>query len=1159
MRYSLVVLSFFLSLSYSFSQRESKQSDPDLAFERFELPGGPTGNSVQAIIQDSLGYMWFGSQGGLHRYDGKNFITFISDPVNQNTLNSDYIEDIYLDSKGMIWLTHWSGGGLTAYNPDQESFTRYTNSPDPESIMPAETGAIIEDSEGDIWIGGRQGLSRLDRESGKFKRYSNNPEDPTSLSDNDVRGLYVDSEGTLWVATGMAWDLDIEGGLNRYDAATDSFERFLHDPNDATTISNNKVRAMFEDSQGNFWVGTAGDGLHLFDRANKTFKQYSFDPENSSRPSMPFLEGTDLATSFPWSHITSIFQDRQERLWISAVSGGLNVFDPKLGINHHFEAGEGENELNSNFLWQTYQSDDGTIWVTTAGEGKEVYKVRENEFRFPYLRFKELRDSLRVVRGILKDPNGDVWIAQAPPDPNLPEQRSSLWKIDKDLDNIKQVKLKPRQASPTISSFMGSITFDSSGQIWAGTTEGYFTGDLKDDSFRKFLPENTNPGHWWLPPILQSTAGDIWISYWGQGLIRYDPETGENEFFEHDPSDPKSISGPYIWTIYEDRGGNIWVGGGSPVPTADAPLFLDRFDPKSKSFEPFITTALPYGMVAHMDSDPSGNLWFTDWNFGMYRLNPVTRELKQYTAGNSLLPGSRLQSLIQHPNGTIWIATDYELVEFDPEKETFSIYNEQHGVYPSIASTSTGELTRDGELLFARWAGFHAFNPDTLLRDIKSTPPDIRITGFKLMDDNMISGITRQSENVLKEPIWKTDRIELGNGENTFALAVACFDFYEPDLNKLQFMLEGYDRGWRGDVRNGETPFYVNVPPGTYTFRLRGSNGLGVWNTEGIRLEIIINPPWWQTWWAFTSYGLLFIGGIFGTHKIQRRRLILRERERSQQKELQHAREIEKAYSQLKATQEQLILSEKMASLGELTAGIAHEIQNPLNFVNNFSEVSTELVDEMNEEIEKGDIAEAKAIAEDLKQNLEKINHHGKRADSIVKGMLQHSRGSDDKKEATDINNLADEYLRLAYHGLRARNKSFNAAMETDLDPSAGDLNIVPQDIGRVILNLVTNAFYAVSEKKEHSGPDYQPTVLLKTKNTGDKLEIQVIDNGSGIPKKGPSKIFQPFYTTKPAGQGTGLGLSMSYDIVTKGHGGDIKVTSEEGKGTTFTVVLPVN
>jgi len=370
-------------------------------------------------------------------------------------------------------------------------------------------------------------------------------------------------------------------------------------------------------------------------------------------------------------------------------------------------------------------------------------------------------------------------------------------------------------------------------------------------------------------------------------------------------------------------------------------------------------------------------------------------------------------------------------------------------------------------------------------------------------------------------------------------------------------MLEGYDRGWRGDIRNGETPYYVNIAPGAYTFRMRGANGLGVWNTEGIKMEILINPPWWKTWWAYSSYGIIFIGMILGTDKIQRRRVLVEERKRAQRKELEQAREIEKAYDQLKATQEQLILSEKMASLGELTAGIAHEIQNPLNFVNNFSEVSAELIEEMNQELEKGEISEAKAIASDLKQNLEKINHHGRRADSIVKGMLQHSRGSEGKKEPTDINNLADEYLRLAYHGLRARDKSFNAAMETDLDPKAGTLELVPQDIGRVILNLVTNAFHAVTEKAQEAETGYKPTVMLKTRKTGKGVEIEVTDNGMGIPERLRSKIFQPFFTTRPSGKGTGLGLSMSYDIVTKGHGGELTMASEEGKGTTFKVILP--
>jgi signal transduction histidine kinase len=268
--------------------------------------------------------------------------------------------------------------------------------------------------------------------------------------------------------------------------------------------------------------------------------------------------------------------------------------------------------------------------------------------------------------------------------------------------------------------------------------------------------------------------------------------------------------------------------------------------------------------------------------------------------------------------------------------------------------------------------------------------------------------------------------------------------------------------------------------------------------------------------------------------------------------------ELQNALNELKSTQSQLIQSEKMASLGELTAGIAHEIQNPLNFVNNFSEVSTELLDEMAEEIEKGDLDEAKAILSDIKQNLEKINHHGKRADAIVKGMLQHSRTTNNAvKEPTDINKLADEYLRLAYHGLRAKDKSFNATMNTEFDETIGSIYIIPQDMGRVILNLITNAFYATNEKQKKGVENFEPTVTVATKKVGDTVIMSVKDNGNGIPQQVLDKIFQPFFTTKPTGQGTGLGLSLAYDIV-KAHGGALKVETEENVGTRFIIHLPI-
>jgi signal transduction histidine kinase len=266
---------------------------------------------------------------------------------------------------------------------------------------------------------------------------------------------------------------------------------------------------------------------------------------------------------------------------------------------------------------------------------------------------------------------------------------------------------------------------------------------------------------------------------------------------------------------------------------------------------------------------------------------------------------------------------------------------------------------------------------------------------------------------------------------------------------------------------------------------------------------------------------------------------------------------LQKSLEELKATQSQLIQAEKMASLGELTAGIAHEIQNPLNFVNNFSEVNAELIQEMIQEIEKRNLEEVKALANDIADNEQKINHHGKRADAIVKGMLQHSRTSSGVKEPTDINSLADEYLRLAYHGLRAKDKSFNANMKTDFDETIGNINIIPQDIGRVILNLITNAFYAVDEKKKLLKDGFEPMVSVSTKKMNGSFEIKVADNGSGIPQKVLDKIFQPFFTTKPTGQGTGLGLSLAYDIV-KAHGGELKVETMDGVGSEFIIQIPI-
>jgi len=304
------------------------------------------------------------------------------------------------------------------------------------------------------------------------------------------------------------------------------------------------------------------------------------------------------------------------------------------------------------------------------------------------------------------------------------------------------------------------------------------------------------------------------------------------------------------------------------------------------------------------------------------------------------------------------------------------------------------------------------------------------------------------------------------------------------------------------------------------------------------------------------------MASVYSVHRFQRSRVIRAERERTRERELAQAKEIEKAYTELKTTQAQLIQSEKMASLGELTAGIAHEIQNPLNFVNNFSEVSAELVDEIQDirrkTQDKATSREEDEILEDIKQNLEKINHHGKRADAIVKGMLEHSRSGSGVSELTDVNTLANEYLNLSYQSFKSKNKEAEISLITDFDPSVPKIDLVRSDIGKVLLNILNNAFYACthSEFRIHNS-ELKPLVKVSTRNNGNKIEIKVSDNGPGIPDAIKSKIFQPFFTTKPTGQGTGLGLSLSYDIV-KAHGGELRVETKEGEGCEFIIQLPL-
>jgi len=676
---------------------------------------------------------------------------------------------------------------------------------------------------------------------------------------------------------------------------------------------------------------------------------------------------------------------------------------------------------------------------------------------------------------------------------------------------------------------------DDEGNVWLGTRNGLDKFNLATGKFVHYLHDPKNPATIasnFLDYLFIDHQKNLWVAS-DSGISRMDKNTGLITNYKKNNRDSTGLGGNRFLCIAEDNDHFIWVA---------SEFGAFRLDTKTGKFRKYI----PDNFIKSICIDSKGIVW-AGGEPALYYYDKAKDDFILFADQHSTIDISSVINIMEDDKKNLWVSTTNAIVKINEDRTKLRKYTDINGVRYSNFLFNDNFKAKDGRLFFGEGGGYYSFHPDQL-KDT-SIAPQLTFSSFKLGERE----IKAEPDGILTTPLWKTEEIQLTHDQNVFSFDFFAIDFISPGDEKYLFMLENYDDEWH-DIGSDHRASFFNVPPGIYNFRVKAVSGDGGSVEKSIR--IIINPPWWRSWWAYIVYGFLGLVAAYLIYRYQKSYIIRKERERTQQKELAQAKEIEKAYNELKTTQQQLIHSEKMASLGELTAGIAHEIQNPLNFVNNFSEINKELLTELKEEIDKGNLSEIKAIANDVIDNEEKINHHGKRADAIVKGMLQHSRANSGQKEPTDINALTDEYLRLAYHGLRAKDKSFNATMKTDFDKSIGNINIIPQDIGRVVLNLINNAFYAVDEKKKYNQNGYEPTVSVGTKKTNNKVEIKVSDNGNGIPQKVFDKIFQPFFTTKPTGQGTGLGLSLSYDIV-KAHGGEIKVNTKENEGTEFTIALP--
>lgn len=553
---------------------------------------------------------------------------------------------------------------------------------------------------------------------------------------------------------------------------------------------------------------------------------------------------------------------------------------------------------------------------------------------------------------------------------------------------------------------------------------------------------------------------------------------------------------------------------------------------------------------------------------GLFVLDPRDlRELYHINRERGLPADNAISFALSPITGHLWVGTNKGLAEVDPDSGTvLNVVTRQDGLVDNeVWLYGSVKVDKEGNVFYGTSHGLSIYYPGK--DNANLIPPKLELTSAEIS--------------------YKSD----SRNEVNFEYAALSFANVAEVMYRTR--LVGYENSW-SPPSGVKRLRYTNLPayfvPKEYTLEVMAENESGVTAAEPLRYTFLVEPVWWLQWWAFLTYGICLGLGIFIVDKIQRRRVIKKERDNARIREaelqaetamarsnaaeaqaqalqaenekkaleLEKVRELEKAYNELKATQKQLIQSEKMASLGRLATGVAHEIKNPLNFINNFAELSVDLVEELEEARKKGDEQEIMLLMQDLKQNTSKIEQHGKRADAIVRSMMQHARGGKPTLEWFDLNALVVDYIGLAYQGKRNKYPSLHVKIEKELDPEMGKIKVVGQEIGQVLLNVIGNSLDAVMSRKKQLKSDFEPAIKITTRKTGEFAEIMVSDNGPGVPEEIRERIFEPFFTTKPTGEGTGLGLSLSYNIITHGHNGALRLVKNDGDGASFVISLPV-
>ena len=1092
----LLVLLAALSLSVNVYAQETP-----LRFVHLSTAEGLSESTTEAIVQDRRGFMWFGTTDGLNRYDGYRFTPYRYDAADTTSLSNNVIWDLFVDSEGVLWIG--TEDGLNQYVRETDSFIRYQfEAAGPSRPSHNTVHDILEDRHGYLWVATLGGLNRLDRTTNTFTRFRHNKQDTTGLSHDQVRVLYEDRAGRLWIGTNG-------GGLDAFDPEQETFIHYQHDPGNPASLSHDFVLAIHESNDGAVWVGTMS-GLNRWDHATNTFTRFQHDAQDPS--------------SLRSAKVRALHEDRRGRLWVGTDGGGLSRLDHADGrFVHSLHDPTNPASLSSNVVRTIYEDAHGNLWVGNYAGGINFLDSQDRAFT-RYQHNPDEPGSLphNSASAFLEDAEGQLWVGT---------DGGGLSLFDAATGRFTPYQHDPRDPTSLSNNAILALCEVRDGTIWVGTRGGGLNRlDKRAGTFERYLPDADDPYSLSDPNVwalLEDREGHLWAGTF-DGLNRLIPDTvnaarDAPSFirYRHDPADTTSLPHDIVWTLYEDRQGRLWAGTheGLSLYDRDRDAFVTyRHDPQNPN-------SLSHGWVMSIYEDQAGRLWIGTHGGGLNLFDPDTAAFLAYRTEDGL-PSDVIYGILEDQRGNLWLSTNKGLSRFNVHTNTFNNYDRSDGLQGLQFNRKSYFKSRSGELFFGGINGFNRFNPDSVNNN--TVVPPVVITDFQLFN----KPVALSHGSPLQQHITEAETITLRHDQSVFSFMFAALNFRHPEKNQYAYTLEGFDDDWiyAGASR---TTTYTNLDPGTYVFRVRGSNNSGLWNTLGASVRVVVKPPLWATWWfrvlgMATVAALLFAAYHIRTHSITRRNKQL-------QAEIDERKRAEREREHLMAAMEDknAELESKNAELERFTYTVSHDLKSPLVTIRGFLGL-------LEQDALSGNTVQ-------MKQDIQYINSAATKMQQLLNELRELSRVGRlmNPPEAIPLADLAREALSLMDDAIKERH------VTVMVDPS---LPVVYGDRHRlleVLQNLIENSV-------KYMGGQPEPRIEIGARQDEDEAVLFVRDNGVGIEPRYHEKIFGLFERLDAGTEGTGVGLALVKRIV-ETHGGRIWVESEgKNQGTTICVMLPL-